>query len=86
MPGAGTFDPMALGQTIVAAAAQHGVLRAQRAVHYLERRAHVVIEAAHQARLHFESEFRDPAETAARRRNAGRMLRTGDPESTAACR
>ena len=37
-------------QPVVAAAAQHRVLRAQRAMHHFEGRAHVIVQAAHQPR------------------------------------
>ncbi len=41
------------GKAIVTASPQHRVLRAQRAVHYFERGAHVVVEAAHHTGANF---------------------------------
>ena len=41
-------------KAVIAAAAEHRILRAQVAVHDFKRRAHVVIEAAHQARSDFK--------------------------------
>ena len=38
------------GEPVVAAAAQDGVLRAQRAVHHFERSAHVIVQTAYHAR------------------------------------
>ena len=41
------------GQPVIAPAAQHRILRAQRPMHNLECRAHVIVQAAHHARPHF---------------------------------
>ena len=73
-------------QPVVAAAAQHGILRAQRAVHHFERGAHVVIEAAHHARPHFVSDAAVVQIPLAPRRNARGRARTDDRECWAACR
>ena len=70
-------------QAIVTPAAQHGILRAQIAVRHFERGAHVVIEPAHQARLHFELECRGRSDSASLRRSAAGRSRTGYRESTA---
>ena len=52
MPGECTLRAQRFGQPVVAPAAQHRILRAQRAVDHFERGAHVVIQAAHQPRAH----------------------------------
>ena len=54
MPGAVNGRAERFRETVIASAAEHGILRAEIAVHDFERGAHVVIEAAHQARLDFE--------------------------------
>ena len=51
--GRGNLRPQPFGQPIVASAAKHRILRAQRPVHNLERSAHVVIQPAHHSRLDF---------------------------------
>ena len=58
-PGRPHLRAQRFRQSIVAPAAQHGILRAERAVRDLERRARIVIQPAHLARPHRELRCRD---------------------------
>ena len=68
MPAVGG-PPMLVDQAVVAAAAQHRALRAQCVGHELEGGVAVVVEAAHQARVHLEgdAEASRPSRTAAKK-------------------
>src|SRR5262245_7401717 len=52
-PRRGNLAAERFGKSIVASAAEHRILSAERTMHYFERRAHVVIETAHHARANF---------------------------------